>query len=91
MKYQAKSKAYIIENGWRIIEVQIINESDDFYLVRFPSGGGIRVNGKRLYDTIEEAEKVVEERQNRISTKIEHPRPARKDSTFHSPHFYGWI
>jgi hypothetical protein len=58
--------------------------------VRFPSGGGIRVNSKRLYATQEEAEKIVEEWRARNEVKIEEPvvQPEPVSSTFH---FHDWI
>lgn len=90
MKFKPKSKVYIIENGWRITEVQVISETNGFCLVRFPTGGGMRISSKRLYATQEEAEKSVEEWRARNEVKIAKPvvQPELVSSTFH---FHDWI
>lgn len=61
-----------------------------FCLVRFPTGGGMRISSKRLYATQEEAEKVVEEWRAQNEVKIAKPvvQPEPVSSTFH---FHDWI
>ena len=92
MKFKPKCKVYIIENGWRITEIQVVSEVNGFCLVRFPTGGGMRISSKRLYATQEEAEKVVEEWRAWNEVKIERPKVQPDleiiDSSFHSPHYY---
>ena len=58
-KYKKGDKAYFIESNCRIREVQILNYSGGIYLIRFDNGGGIRVNEHRLYNTKEEAERIL--------------------------------
>lgn len=47
--------AYIIENGNRVLEVQIFSVSGGMYTCKLPSGGAIRLKPGRLYPTEEEA------------------------------------
>ncbi len=94
MEYRKNSKAYLIENNVRITEVTIVQRDGDKYLVRFPSGGGIRIGNKRLYPSQEEAEKNLPYK-NAIEKEVKRTDSRqmnfREDESFHSPHYFGWI
>ena len=47
--------AYIVENGNRITQVQIILIVGEMYTCKLPSGGAIRLSKKRFYQFEEEA------------------------------------
>lgn len=53
--YNVGDKAYFIVSGRMIQEVTILQRIGDMYLIKLPSGGGIRVRGSRLYKDEESA------------------------------------
>ncbi len=60
MKFNPRDKAYIIESARFVVEVEIVNASGGFYLIRYPKkSGGYKVRESRLYKTKEEADQKV--------------------------------
>lgn len=60
MKFNPRDKAYIIESARFVVEVEIVNASGGFYLIKYPKkGGGYKVRESRLYKTKEEAEQKI--------------------------------
>ncbi len=60
MKFNPGDKVYIIESARFIVEVEIVNASGGFYLIKYPKKrGGYKVRESRLYKTKEEAEQKV--------------------------------
>ncbi len=56
-KYEVGDRVYIISNGVRIDELNVINVSGNFYTLRYTqTGGGTRLAAHRLYASREEAE-----------------------------------
>ena len=47
--------AYIIENNNRIVPVRITSTCGGMYTCKLPTGGAIRLNKNRIYETEEEA------------------------------------
>lgn len=45
------SKVFIIESNRYIREAEVLNRSENFYLIRFGGSGGIRVRRSRLFLT----------------------------------------
>lgn len=56
MKYVPGDRVFIIENGNRIREAEVIRCAAGFCTIRFRNGGGTRLRESRLYKTIAEAE-----------------------------------
>ena len=56
MKYVPGDRVFIIENGSRIREAEVIRCAAGFCTIRFRNGGGTRLRESRLYPTIAEAE-----------------------------------
>ena len=54
--FKAGDTAYIVENNRIVRECTIVRESENLYIIRFSSGGGIQVKGHRLFSSQEEAE-----------------------------------
>ena len=50
-RLNAGDTAYIVESNRIITEVKVINCAGGMYLIKFPSGGGIRVKEHRLFAT----------------------------------------
>ena len=55
-KYSAGETVYLIENGVKIKEAEILKVAGGFCTIRFADGAGTRVRESRLYPTKEEAE-----------------------------------
>ena len=96
MEFKKNDKAYLNENNTKVTEVIILRRDGDKYLVKLPSGGGIRVSGRRLYGSFEEAEDSLpyrnKEEKEAEAVKPAHDRMTLKDEVVsHSPHYYGWI
>ena len=96
MEFKKNDKAFLIENNIRVTEVSIIRKDGYNYLVKLPSGGGLRVSGKRLYASLEEAEKCLPYR-NKQDEEKRTEKPAyekmslEEEEVSHSPHYLGWI
>jgi len=57
--YNIGDHAYIVESGYQVREVQIMNISGGFYRVKFlDSAGAINVKESRLYKSIEDAKQL---------------------------------
>ena len=56
MKYVPGDRVFIIENGSRIREAEVIRRATGFCTIRFRNGGGTRLRESRLYPTMAEAE-----------------------------------
>ena len=56
MKYVQGDKVFIIENGSRIREAEVLRCAAGFCTIRFRNGGGTRLRESRLYPTMTEAE-----------------------------------
>lgn len=54
-KFNPGDRAFIVENSHTIREVTVGKFSGGFYLIKFESGGGIKVREHRLFATEEEA------------------------------------
>lgn len=52
-------KAYFIVSNLMIEEVTILQKTGNMYLIKLPSGGGIRVRESRLYKNKEDALKII--------------------------------
>ena len=64
-KFRVGQSAYFVRSGVQVIEVQIINITNNFCTIRFlETGGGIRVRESKLYATKEAAEEQIK-KQNR--------------------------
>lgn len=50
---------YIVENGARVLPVEVIARSYNLIMVRLPSGQVIRIPSHRLFDSPEEADKSI--------------------------------
>ena len=59
-KFTPGNKAFLIESGRIIREVEIIKNAGGFYLIRFTdTGGGIKVKEHRLFATYEDADATI--------------------------------
>ena len=56
MKYAQGDRVYIIENGSRVRDAEVLRCAAGFCTIRFRNGGGTRLRESRLYKTIAEAE-----------------------------------
>lgn len=54
-RFKAGDTAYFVESNRIIKEVTIVNCTGGMYLIRFSTGGGIKVKEHRLFTTEEEA------------------------------------
>lgn len=63
---------YMIESNRTVRPVEIIKLVGNFAVVKFESGGGIQIPIKRLYRTLEEAQKAIpnQTEESRISYDI---------------------
>lgn len=52
-------RCYFIESGSNIIEGAVIAVEGDFYVIKYDYVAGIRLRGKRVYKTLDEAEKAM--------------------------------
>ena len=72
------SNGYIIESNRTIINIVVIAKHGEFYVLRMPTGGAIKLRRGRIFLSKEEAE-----------MKLPHKIQAQK--TFHrSPYYYGY-
>lgn len=55
-KFKAGDTAYILESNRFVTEVKIVKYAGGMFLIKLPTGGGIKVKEHRLYATKEEAE-----------------------------------
>jgi len=53
--FEPGKKAYIVISNREVSEVTIVRNNGNFYIIRFPSGGGLQVRANRLYATHLEA------------------------------------
>ena len=60
MKYVPGDRVFIIENGTRTREAEVIRCTAGFCTIRFRNGGGTRLRESRIYPTIAEAEAEIE-------------------------------
>ncbi len=61
MKFHRGEKAYIVESAIFVLQVEIIQQSSGFCLVKYPQKtGGYHVRESRLFKTKEEATHFVE-------------------------------
>lgn len=58
-KLKAGDSAYIVESNRIIRPVTIVNNAGGMYLIRFDTGGGIKVKEHRLFATEEEAKAAI--------------------------------
>lgn len=77
VKLEIGSNGYIIESNRIIINVTVIARQGEFYVLRMPTGGAIKLRRSRIFLTKEEAKQ-------HLLQKVQ----AQK--TFHrSPYYYG--
>lgn len=61
--YHVGDTAYFLESNRIVRQVLIDKVTGDFYTIAFPdTGGAIRISGRRLYPTREDAEKAMNKR-----------------------------
>lgn len=78
VKLEIGSNGYIIESNRIIINVTVIARQGEFYVLRMPTGGTIKLRRGRIFQTREEAEKHL-------------PQKVQAQKTFHrSPYYYGY-
>lgn len=71
------SNGYIIESNRTIINVVVIAKRGEFYVLRMPTGGAIKLRRGRIFLSKEEAERKL-------------PKKVHADTIFHhSPYCYG--
>ena len=71
------SNGYIIESNRIITNVTVIAKHGEFYVLRMPTGGAIKLRRGRIFITKEEAEKHL-------------PQKVQAQKHFHkSPYYYG--
>ena len=66
------SEAYIIENGYRIRKVTVLDERGGLCTLRLYDGGGTRLHKSRLYRTMEEAQNYIEARKGMRNNRAPH-------------------
>ena len=77
VKLEIGSNGYIIESNRIIINVTVIARQGEFYVLRMPTGGAIKLRRSRIFLTKEEAKKHL-------------PQKVQAQKTFHrSPYYYG--
>lgn len=77
VKLEIGSSGYIIESNRIIINVTVIAKHREFYVLRMPTGGAIKLRRGRIFITKEEAEKHL-------------PHKVQAQKHFHkSPYYYG--
>ena len=77
VKLEIGSSGYIIESNRIIINVTVIRKQGEFYVLRMPTGGAIKLRRSRIFLTREEAKQ-------HLPKKVQ-PRK----SFHHSPYYYG--
>lgn len=71
------SNGYIIESNRTIINVVVIAKRGEFYVLRMPTGGAIKLRRGRIFLSKEEAE-------------MKLPKKVQAEKIFHhSPYYYG--
>lgn len=77
VKLEVGSSGYIIESNRIIINVTVIARQGEFYVLRMPTGGAIKLRRGRIFLTREETEQHL-------------PQKVQAQKTFHrSPYYYG--
>lgn len=77
VKLEIGSNGYIIESNRIIINVTVIARQGEFYVLRMPTGGAIKLRRGRIFLTREEAEQHL-------------PQKVQAQKNFHrSPYYYG--
>ena len=77
MECEIGSKVFIIESNRIIINVTVIARQGEFYVLRMPTGGAIKLRRSRIFLTKEEAKQHL-------------PQKVQAQKTFHrSPYYYG--
>ena len=77
VKLEIGSNGYIIESNRIITNVTVIAKHGEFYVLRMPTGGAIKLRRGRIFITKEEAEKHL-------------PHKVQAQKHFHkSPYYYG--
>lgn len=61
-------KAYIIENNSRVVPVTISSINGGMYTCKLPTGGAIRLNKSRIYESEENALEHVPKRKSRYKS-----------------------
>ena len=62
MRFNPGQTVFIIENGTRIRDAEVLRCSAGFCTIRFSNGGGTRLRESRLHATRAEAEEAVKRR-----------------------------
>lgn len=76
-KLEIGSNGYIIESNRTITNVVVIAKHGEFYVLRMPTGGAIKLRRGRIFLTEEDAKEHL-------------PRKVQTQKTFqHSPYYYG--
>lgn len=77
VKLEIGSSGYIIESNRIITNVTVIAKHGEFYVLRIPTGGAIKLRRGRIFITKEEAEKHL-------------PQKVQAQKHFHrTPYYYG--
>ena len=77
VKLEIGSNGYIIESNRIIINVTVIAKYGEFYVLRMPTGGAIKLRRGRIFLTREEAEQHL-------------PKKVQAQKHFHrTPYYYG--
>ena len=77
VKLEIGSNGYIIESNLIITNVTVIAKHGEFYVLRMPTGGAIKLRRGRIFITKEEAEKHL-------------PQKVQAQRHFHrTPYYYG--
>ena len=77
VKLEIGSNGYIIESNRLIINVTVIARHGEFYVLRMPTGGAIKLRRGRIFLSKEEAE-------------MKLPQKIQAEKIFHrSPYYYG--
>ena len=70
------SSGFIIESNQTIMDVVVLARHGEFYVLRLPTGGAIKLRRSRIFSTKEEAEQMFPKRTEILRT-------------FNSPYEYG--
>ena len=77
VKLEIGSSGYIIESNRIITNVTVIAKHGEFYVLRMPTGGAIKLRRGRIFSTKEDAEKHL-------------PQKVQAQKHFHrTPYYYG--
>ncbi|MDD6727577.1 MAG: hypothetical protein PUE16_09630 [Lactimicrobium massiliense] len=60
-KYQNGQKVWFIQSRRYVREAAVVSYGNDFYVIRYSNGGGIRLREDRLYSSFEAAQEAVNE------------------------------